>query len=379
LREWLFGLGDEAPEHFSPDKQRALIAFAWATWVYRLVLFLGIAVLVYHFFIKLVGIFLFFVEIVWFVAKPLWSEISVWLQRWPHIREKARGRKTALGVAGLLMLVLMPWPGRISASALLKPQEAWPVFAPAGAFVQALPFKQGDTVKAGQALAVLYVPDLATRQRALQARLEQERWQAEASAFNEDMRKRWMVAEQSFYTTQAELQGVQTEQKQFSPLAPYDGQFVMADPDLVPGQWVGKKEMLGTLIKRDGGWRVETWLDEDAIATVQVGQTAMFYPDSGVGGVLKLKVSSIDHDASPVLPRRELASVLGGHILTREKNGVFVPERAVYRVALDVSDMTDQLQQHSWRGHLVVHAHWRSPADRFVRQIVSVVVREFGF
>jgi putative peptide zinc metalloprotease protein len=347
--------------------------------VYRLVLFLGIAVLVYHFFIKLVGIFLFLVEIVWFVAKPLWSEISVWRQRWPHIREKARGRKTALSVAGLLMLVLMPWPGRISASAVLKPQESWPVFAPAGAFVQALPFKQGDAVKAGQALAVLYVPDLATRQRALQARLEQERWQAEASAFNEDMRKRWMVAEQSFYTTQAELQGVQTEQKQFSPLAPYDGQFVTADPDLVPGQWVGKKEMLGTLIKRDGAWRVETWLDEDAIATVQVGQTAMFYPDSGVGGVFKLKVSSIDQDASSVLTRRELASVLGGHILTREKNNVFVPERAVYRVALDVPEVPADLQLQSWRGQLVVHAQWSSPAARYVRQLVSVLVREFGF
>ena len=379
LREWLFGLGDEPPEHFKPTKQAALIAFAWAVWLYRLVLFLGIAVLVYHFFIKLVGIFLFVVEIVWFVAKPIAAELAVWRQLWPQIREKARGRQTALWAVGLLALVLMPWPGRISASAVLKPQESWPVFAPSGAFVQALPFKQGDMVKAGQALAILYVPDLATRQRALQARLEQERWQAEASAFNDDLRKRWKVAEQSFYATQAELQGVQTEQKQFSPVAPYDGQFMAADPDLVAGQWVSKKEMLGTLIKQGGGWRVETWLDEDAIATVQVGQTAMFYPDSGVGGVLKLKVSSIDHDASHVLPRRELASVLGGHLLTREKNGLFVPERAVYRVAFDAPDVPAALQLQSWRGHLVVHAQWSSPAARYVRQVVSVLVREFGF
>jgi len=105
----------------------------------------------------------------------------------------------------------------------------------------------------------------------------------------------------------------------------------------------------------------------------------MFYPDSGVGGVLKLKVSSIDSDASPVLHRRELASVLGGHILTREKNGVLVPERAVYRVALDASDVPEDLQLQSWRGQLVVHAQWSSPAGRYVRQVVSVLVREFGF
>lgn len=379
LREWLFGLDEEPPEHFKPGKQLALIAFAWATWLYRLVLFLGIAVLVYHFFIKLVGIFLFLVEIVWFVAKPVAAELAVWRQLWPRIREKARGRKSALWAVSLLVVVLLPWPGRITASALLKPQESWPVFAPAGAFVQALPFKQGDAVKAGQTLAILYVPDLATRQRALQAKLEQERWQAEASAFNDDMRKRWKVAEQSFIATQAELLGVQTEQKQFSPIAPYDGHFMAADPDLVAGEWVAKKEMLGTLIKRDGGWRVETWLDEDAIASVDVGQTAMFYPDSGVGGVLKLKVTSIDHDASHVLQRRELASVLGGHILTREKNDLFVPERAVYRVTLDAPVVPTNLQQQSWRGHLVVHAQWSSPAARYVRQVVSVLVREFGF
>jgi len=55
LREWLFGLNAPRPEHFSPRKQAALITFAWVVWLYRLVVFLGIAVLVYHFFIKLVA------------------------------------------------------------------------------------------------------------------------------------------------------------------------------------------------------------------------------------------------------------------------------------------------------------------------------------
>ena len=44
-----------------------MIAFAWATWVYRLVLFLGIAVLVYVFFFKVLGLLLFAVEIAWFI------------------------------------------------------------------------------------------------------------------------------------------------------------------------------------------------------------------------------------------------------------------------------------------------------------------------
>ena len=379
LREWLFGLGDEPPEHWPRPKAMALIAFAWATWLYRLVLFLGIAVLVYHFFIKLVGIFLFLVEIVWFVAKPVASELKVWRELWPRIRQRSRSRKTALGFMGLCLLLVLPWPGRITASAVLKPQESWPVFAPAGARIQDLPFKHGDTVPAGQALVTLYVPDLASRARALEVRLDQQRQLAAASAFDEELRKRWMVAEQTLATTETELQGVQAEQNQFVPVSPYAGQFMQADPDLAPGQWVAKKEALAVLVRQGSRWRVETWLDEDDVARVHVGQTAKFFTDGVTPQVLSLRVTDIDRDAARVLPRRELASALGGHVLTREKNGQLVPERSVYRVALDVQDMPADLAQLSWRGQLTLHADWQSPASRYLRQIIAVLVREMGF
>ncbi len=379
LREWLFGLGDEPPEHHAPLTSAALIAFAWATWLYRLVLFLGIAVLVYHFFIKLVGIFLFLVEIIWFVAKPLASELAVWRQLWPRIRQQARGRKSLMAAALLVLAVLLPWPGRIHVSAVLRPHDVWPVFAPAGARVDALPFRHGQRVEAGQPLVALFVPELLSRERALQARIEQQRWQAAASGFDDEMRKRWKVTEQALATTETEMQGVQAEQQQFLPAAPYAGHFQLADPDLAVGQWVGKKEPLAVLVREGTAWRVETWLDEDEVARVRVGQSARFVSDSAAGTVLKLQVAAIDRDAARVLPRRELASTLGGHVLTREKNGQLVPERAVYRVAMDVQQMSPEMQALAWRGHVTIHADWQSPASRYLRQLVSVLVREFGF
>jgi len=90
-------------------------------------------------------------------------------------------------------------------------------------------------------------------------------------------------------------------------------------------------------------------------------------------------VTAIDHDAARILPRRELASALGGHVLSREKNGQWVPERAVYRVSLDVQDLPEALQSMSWRGQLVLHADWQSPLSRYVRQAIAVLVREAGF
>lgn len=379
LREWLFGLGDAPPEHFAPGAARAMIAFAWATWLYRLVLFLGIAVLVYFFFFKLLGIVLFVVEIAWFILWPIRSELRVWRELWPRIRERKRGRQTAWWGLMLALLLTVPWPGRIGASAVLRPQESWPVFAPSGARIEALPFAHGDLVQAGQHLVKLFVPDLTTREKALQARLEQQRWQAVMSGFDEDMRKRWKVTEQNLATTAAELQGIQAERHQFAPTAPFAGYFWLADPDLSPGQWVSKRETLAILVNQDSPWRVETWLDEDDVQRIQVGQKAFFTADSGTGERLELSVSAIDRDAARFLPRHELASVLGGHVLTREKNGQLVPERAIYRVVLDVGDMPQSLRNQALRGQLTVHAQWSSPTARYTRQVLTVLVREFGF
>lgn len=50
LRRGLWGLDEAWPEHFAPARRRALIAFEWLTWMYRLLLFAGIAATVYFFF-----------------------------------------------------------------------------------------------------------------------------------------------------------------------------------------------------------------------------------------------------------------------------------------------------------------------------------------
>ena len=150
LRETLFDLGEDPPEHFPRRQQWGLIAFAWATWIYRLVLFLGIAALVYHYFFKLLGVGLFLVEILWFVLLPFVHEWQAWRQRWPVLRTRGRSRVSAAILLALVLLVLLPWPGRVTGSALLRPDEVWPVYATSGAQVQALPFADGAQVAAGQ-------------------------------------------------------------------------------------------------------------------------------------------------------------------------------------------------------------------------------------
>jgi putative peptide zinc metalloprotease protein len=103
LREWLFKLNEPRPEVFSAGKQTSLIAFAWATWLYRLVLFIGIALMVYHLFTKLLGVMLFIIEIYWFIWFPVRSELREWVKRKSAIAQSPRTRVT--GVLSALLLL----------------------------------------------------------------------------------------------------------------------------------------------------------------------------------------------------------------------------------------------------------------------------------
>ena len=120
-------------------------------------------------------------------------------------------------------------------------------------------------------------------------------------------------------------------------------------------------------------------MDEESIARISVGDRALFIRDSGAGPLLELQVSSIDKDASRQLPRRELASVSGGHVLTRPKGDKLIPERAIYRVAFSVAEFPQELSRSQWRGNVLIEARPEPALWRHLRHAAAVLVREMGF
>src|SRR6185437_8784736 len=93
-------------------------------------LFLGIALLVYHFAVKIIGFGLMCVEICYFIVRPVWSEAAaVWKLR--HRLRRDRG--PVLSAAFLLLLLLgliVPWRSAVEAPALVRSSREEKVFAP---------------------------------------------------------------------------------------------------------------------------------------------------------------------------------------------------------------------------------------------------------
>jgi len=382
LREWLFDLREDPPEYFSSQRTRALVAFAWGVWIYRLALFLGIAALVYYMFFKVLGLVLFTVEILWFVLLPIWQELRAWAKRRPVIASRQRGWVSLVLLVLFGSLAFVPWPVRVTASALLRPAEVWPVFSPGGARVEELPFKEGDSVPAGSTLVRLFVPDLQMRQKANSAKLQSMQWQASAAEVDPQAKNTLRSTQESLHVVRAEQASLRTEALQFAPVAPYAGRLRDLDPDLQVGQWLARKEPIAILVREDSGWLVDTWLDEDTVHRVRVGDTALFFTEGPDIQCIELTVSSIDQDAARTLPRPELSAQLGGHLLVREKSGLLVPERAIYHVVLVISTKamhSTQPRTISQRGHLSVQAQAEAPAARYWRRAAAVFVQEFGF
>jgi putative peptide zinc metalloprotease protein len=75
LRTRLLGLDDPVPVIDGRPVPAWILSFGIDAAVYRVVLFTDIALAVYHFFFKLLGIFLFVVEIWCFIPRPIQAEV----------------------------------------------------------------------------------------------------------------------------------------------------------------------------------------------------------------------------------------------------------------------------------------------------------------
>lgn len=379
LRERLFGLNEPAPEVLPPGRRRALVVFAWMVWLYRLVLFLGIAVLVYHFFIKALGIVLFVVEIGVFIVQPIWREIKAWRTRAGAIRNSPRALRSLLLAGGLLLIGFLPWSSHLSGQGVLRPTQYLPLYAPGPARIDTLGVGAGGQVAAGTLLIGFDTPDIEQRRKRAEQQLRQSQWLLEVSGLDNEMRANQSIFREELAGAKNQLADVGKEQARFQIHAPFAGVLVDVAPELREGVWVGPRERLGVLID-PSAWQVETYLTDSDIQRVHLGYSARFFPEASGLEPLHLRVVRIDPDATRQLPEPMLSAQHGGEVATREHNGHLIPDQAIYRVVLQVQpDDLPTSAAHVLRGRVVIDGDRRSLLGGYMRTAATVLIRETGW
>lgn len=372
LREMLFGLGEPAPEDLPRRTRAGMIVFAWAVWIYRLTLFLGIAVLVYHFFIKAVGIVLFAVEIGWFVIKPIAAELMEWRKRIAAIAATRRSRLVLAAAGVFLLLLAVPWSGRVEAPALLAAQDSIVLYAPFPAVLAGVAVAEGQTVEAGDVLARLENPDALYHLEQVERRIGVVTYELSSIGFEPSFRSRAQSLAEELASALAEKTALQADIRRLTLHAAIGGTVTDLSTAVQPGQWINPKE---PILGIRAGARIDAYVAEADLPRIAVGTTASFIPD-GSGASLAATVAAIDRVAVKSLTEPSLAAPYGGRIPTRFNDKTLVPDVAVYRVRLTLA--ADRPVAVPLRGQVIMDGERRSLLGHVLRSTTAVLIREWG-
>lgn len=378
LRELLFGLGLSPPEFFPKDRQFALLSFALAIWVYRLVVFSSIALMVYHFFPKPLGPLLAAIEFGWFIVLPILSEINIWVKIRLMILRSYRTWLTLAVLGTILVVLVIPWDRRIYSQGLLQPAQYLFIVAPEAAQVSLLPVGDGSLVSQNEELIHLDSPLLAYQQNVVKTQIANLRWLVETAGVDTQLREKQLVLKEELGKAQAELIGIEQNFSRYRPSAPFPGHFYWMDPNLRIGNWVAKDERLGVL-SNTSEWLVETYLTEQNLHRLVIGDVGKFYSQTPDVVQLQLWVKDINYDAVHVLPEGILSSTHGGELPARDTAYGTVPEVSIYRVSLTLQTPYRPAAPRILPGHVVLLGEPKNFLAEFIHFIIALFVREAGF
>lgn len=376
LREALFGYGEPPPEAWPAPMRKRLLVWGYGAWLWRAVLFLGIALAVYHLFFKVLGIFLMVVELVWFIGLPVWKEMQQWWQR----REQAEPRKVLLTVGALALLLLLlavPWRSAVEVPALLEAARVGGVHAPVAARLKAVHVRDGQAVQQGELLMELESPDLDSRQAIVRREIDilqlMLRRQSGRSATASDAG----ILEQRLAEAVAEFRGIAAQRERLQLRAPQAGVLRDLPANLVPGQWLGAGQVLARVV--EPGLRLRGYLAEDALWRVGPGSEGRFIADDPARAALGVRLEQVDATGVGFLEIEALASDRHGPIaVRRDAQQRAEPLQAQYGVRLALLDEAGELQQPQ-RGVVVLSGVRESLLGAAWRRMAALGVRESGF
>ncbi|MGE7368684.1 biotin/lipoyl-binding protein [Neorhizobium sp. NPDC001467] len=380
LRETLFRLGDDPPEAFPPRLDAILTIYAVATAIYRIVLYLGIALLVYHFAVKIVGIMLFAVEIGFFIIRPVWMEMKEW---WSMRKDILASRRTywSAGVfVTLIVLAFLPLSTQVSAPAMVLPREFVRLYPQEPGRLQKIVVTRGQTVKAGDILFVIDAPAVEQEMRivAEEIRLAQRRL-ARVGANAEDLAAR-SVLESELAGLSARARGLEERDGQLTVRAPFDGRIRDLSPDIHEGQWLSRADQLAFL-SSTAGTVVRGYVGGDEGRRLVRKAGGWFVPDDVSMPRLPITLTALAQSGAREIDIPQLTSHFGGAIAVHPPGGgrrqTLVPVTAEYGVTADVLG-TAELPGRSLQGVMVLDATGESLAAAAWRRVVTVVLREAG-
>ncbi|PID77510.1 MAG: hypothetical protein CSB24_01165 [Deltaproteobacteria bacterium] len=379
LREFIFGFGSPPPEENPPLTRRFMIIYAYLVWLYRFTVFIGIAMLVYHFFIKAVGIFLMAVELLWFIWLPIQRELLVWYQKRGEMHWNKNSIISITAAGLMLLLFILPWKNYLLLPAVIKPDEFMELYSQVPGKVEHIYIEEGEGVQKGQILFAVRSPELDYQLKRAVLEVQQAGNLLKRSAVNDQLREQQTVAEERYIEALQRVSGLQKQKKMLDIKAPFSGKMVSLPDTLKENIWIAETDRLG-ILAQSNRWLIYAYARAGDLERLRSGTAGLFYAGPESGKPLPARIVSISQVNIKNFTEPMLTSINGGPIaVSLEQDGKYLPEESVFQVQLELTGEKPYTARMIQPGVVRIKARPVSLAAKVFRNLHSLFIRESGF
>ncbi|WP_316860902.1 site-2 protease family protein [uncultured Cohaesibacter sp.] len=377
LRQWLIGPTLQAPEDVPKDREALLVAYAWMSWGYRLLVYWAFAIFFYTYTFKLLGIVLFALTLWSLLIRPIGKELLQWRSIDKDVVSINRLAFSVLGLSVVFLMFVVPWKSSVDIPAISTAADIIQIYPEHSGKITFVDLSQGEKIDHGKRILSLAAPDLDKEIKLSQIRLAQIKAELARIQTDEKHLEERLILEQELGTIGTKLGHLRGERERLDIYAAPDSSILQIAENLHPGRWVGENDLLA-IISQDRKTKLHGYVDEYAVARLKTGQTGLFIPDLAIGKAIKVRLERINLTSSPRLDLPELTTRFGGDVTAEpdEKNHL-IPRSAQFLVEFSCLS-SDFVPDRMIRGIVNMNARRESLASNSFRHIAQVLIKELG-
>lgn len=391
-RTYLFGIDSILPESYNKKKYRFFLTFSLMTGIYRVFVFSGILLFLYY--IEVVGIALFSFGIAMLLLMPFLRELyTVW-----NLRKNMKTTKniiyTSSLAVGIILLLFIPITNNIYMPSVYyaKTQR---VYTPFESKIDNINIELNQFVKKGQKLLSLSNPKLTTDKIINLLNLQTEEYYSSGSLLSDETRKA-LVAKQSEIKYQRTIgENLELKSEQLRILAPFDGKIVAIKDDLYSDIWLGDKAWLFDIVDFDK-YNVQSFISATDLQNTSIDNKSkmLFIPDQIKLSTCNVQLKSIAKEPINKIPKAPItplsvaeSTIVNSNLLmfssyygdkinfAVDQDNNWVPVEAYFTVDLAPNTNCNYKNNQIIKGVVKIKADSRSVASRVYERVKNALLK----
>jgi len=371
IRNLLFQIKEPFPEINLSSNQNIFFSFAILTIIYRLFIYFSLALLIYFFLYKPIGVVFLIFELWIFILKPVINEIHYWKKN--NLIKSSNTLAIAIILALFFIIIFFPSSQISKLPAVLKPSLYQTYYSNGSAKIYQNNLFEGKFYKKGEPILITAPVIMVHEFNKTKEQLENLKKRIAEFSKNNDVSKNIRTYNTKFAELETKLIAMNEEFNSYQFIAPFDGYVSDLSEDFQSNEYVQKNQKLFTF-SNGLNWIVETYIDEYNISRIKKGNEGYFYSSDITKEKIPLTLMNIDETPINQIPDKYLLSIYGGSIPSRFIDNTDVLEKKYYKVILEINSKNNLKTIE--KGYVEIESDYDFWIIKLTKQIFSAITKE---